>query len=142
MQKYRPEREKLHMRTAELWSMRSTCKRPDREVGCVITTEDLQSILAFGYNGPPKPMGNDTCNNEIGCSCVHAEINALLKCDGRVPGKVMFVTLAPCLACANAIVQGNVTKVYYSRDYRNYDGLMRLEECGIEVIRMVMPSQD
>jgi deoxycytidylate deaminase len=66
----------------------------------------------------------------------------LLKCDGRVPSKIMFVTLAPCLACANAIVQANVSKVYYSRDYRNYDGLMRLEECKIEVIRMVMPCQD
>lgn len=132
----RPRREHLHMKTALLWAMRSTCKRPDRKVGCVITTGDMSQVLAFGYNGPPKGRPNDSCNEQEGCDCVHAEINALLKCDGRIENKMMFVTLEPCLACANAIVQAGVKKVYYLNEYRNHDGLERLKQCMVSVTRM------
>lgn len=130
----RPTRTILHMQTAQLWSQRALCKRPDREIGCVITTGDMQTILSFGYNGPPRQMGNDACTGEKGdCGCMHAEINALLKCDYTIPGKLLFVTMAPCKLCAAAIAQAEIAQVYYCAPYRNIEGLELLAKCCVPV---------
>ena len=44
----RPSREEIHMKTAIMWGQRSTCKRPNRKIGCVITSEDMTRILSIG----------------------------------------------------------------------------------------------
>lgn len=129
----RPSRESIHMTTASLWAERSLCKKENRKVGCVITTQDLKQILAIGYNGPPWQLGNNACTRTQGdCNCLHAEINALIKVDGSLPGKIMFVTMSPCKNCALAIAQANIHKVYFKELYRNREGLEILTKCCIE----------
>jgi len=130
----RPSRERIHMSTAYLWGLRSTCKRPNRKIGAVITTGDMTQILAIGYNGPAKGLPNDYCrgSKEIGtCGCLHAEMNAIAKVDSTITDKVLFVTMSPCEMCASLIAQANIKKVWYLHDYRNSDGQKILYECGI-----------
>lgn len=136
--KKRPTRQTLHMKTARLWARRSLCLKDNRAVGCVITTEDMKQILSFGYNGPPQQLGNHACTGVMGrCGCLHAEINALLKVDGNLPNKVMFVTMEPCIDCATAIAQAGVKTVYYCDQYRQANsGTGLLTKCGIVTIQI------
>ncbi len=134
----RPTKEKLHMQTAFLWAQRATCKQSNRKIGCVITTENLNRILSIGYNGSPTAMSNDSCRNIKGdCGCLHAEQNAIAMVDGTILHKVLFVTMNPCESCANLIVQSNIDVVYYSNPYRNIQGIDRLRDCNVKVLRIM-----
>jgi len=129
----RPEREIIHMTTAILWGQRSTCKRDNRKIGAVITSDDMTQVLALGYNGPAKGLPNDSCRNTEGnCGCLHAEMNAIAKVNNTIEDKILFVTMQPCEMCASLIAQANIWKVYYLNDYRNNDGLKILSDCGIQ----------
>lgn len=140
----RPDRRIIHMKTALLWGERSLCKQDNRKVGCIITTGDMQKILAIGYNGPPRPMPNDSCRNlpEGNCGCLHAEMNAIAALDSTVPSKVMFVTMAPCEMCASLIAQAEIRRVYYYQPYRNMKGKDRLRQCGVEVTRLDLIDEE
>jgi len=130
--KQRPKREIIHMTTAILWGQRSTCKRPNRKIGAVITTSDMTQILSIGYNGPCKGLFNDSCRNTEGnCGCLHAEMNAIAKVDSTIPNKVLFITMQPCEMCASLIAQANISMVWYLDSYRNNDGLSILSQCNI-----------
>lgn len=134
----RPSREVLHMNTAKAWAERSTCKQSNRSVGCVITPPSMDEILAFGYNGPSRSRPNDSCSVHAdqphsNCSCIHAEVNALLKCGRKSIGAIMFVTLEPCFMCAQAVDQAYISKVYYSTEYRTHAGVELLRSVGVEV---------
>jgi len=136
----RLSRETIHMFTAYLWGMRSTCKRPDSEIGCVITTSDMKRILSIGYNGGPKQLPNDSCRNTVGsCGCAHAEANAITMVDGTIPDKVLFVVKQPCLICATLITHANISTVYYDQPYRKQDGIELLRKCGIQTYHMDLP---
>lgn len=132
----RPSRESIHLETASLWSKRSTCKQENRQVGCVITSEDMRRVLAIGYNGPPRAMPNDSCRQvKSDCGCLHAEMNAIAAVDSSIPNKILFVTMAPCEMCASLIAQAGISKVYYRDDYKNRVGIVRLTECKVEVLK-------
>src|SRR5579884_3755943 len=100
------------MRMAEELAKRSTCSRS--QVGSVITTGDLTQVLGIGYNGNARGLPNTCDSAEPGrCGCLHAETNAVIKAGAATPGKVMFVTISPCVMCAKMIVNANVGTVYY-----------------------------
>lgn len=133
----RPSRQEIHMKTAVLWGQRSSCKRPNRKIGCVITNHEMTQVLSIGYNGPPRGRPNNSCNGEIGCDCVHAEINAIVKCHRNNASSIrVFVTMEPCINCANAIIQVGASHVYYIQEYRKHDGIERLKQCGVRVLKM------
>jgi len=133
----RISREQIHMATAYLWGQRSTCKRPNRKIGAVITSEDMTQVLAIGYNGPAKGLPNDYCKgNEGNCGCLHAEMNAIAKADSTIPNKILFVTMSPCEMCASLIAQSKISMVWYLNKYRNNDGLKILCQCGIQFDQM------
>jgi len=137
----RPSREIIHLLTAYLWATRSTCKRDNSKIGCVITTEDMKQVLSVGYNGPPQQLQNDACRNIVGnCNCIHAEANAITKVDGTIPNKIMFVTRQPCETCAGLICQSNINHVYYSEFYRRNEGINLLKKCGIETEYLELPD--
>ena len=128
----RPSLEQIYMRFAEHLARRSTCKR--LQVGAVIVTNDLEQVLALGYNGNARGLINTCDSEEVGnCGCIHAELNALIKCGKQHPDKIMFVTSSPCVACAKAIINSRFSKVYFSREFRKRDGIYLLEQCGITV---------
>jgi dCMP deaminase len=139
-------REYIHMHTAVMWGQRSLCSLPDRKIGCVITSPDMRQILAFGYNGPARGLPDTWCeefrkrpdcnigdNSMSRCPCLHAEENAIALVDGRMPGKIMFVTMTPCLHCSQLIVNANIGKVFYLKDYRNTEGIELLKTCRVDV---------
>ncbi len=135
----RPTKQMIHMATALIWAERATCKQPNRQIGCIITTPDLNRILSIGYNGPPTAMPNNSCRNIKGdCGCIHAEQNAIAMVDGTIPNKTMFITMNPCESCANLIVQSNISRVFYCHEYRNTTGIVRLNKCHVEVLRIKM----
>ena len=134
----RPKREIIHMCTALMWGQRSTCKRPNRKIGAVITTDDMTQILSIGYNGPCKGLFNDACRNTEGnCLCLHAEMNAIAKVDSTILNKVLFVTMQPCEMCASLIAQANISMVWYLDSYRTNDGLVILNQCSIKNRQML-----
>jgi dCMP deaminase len=126
--------EEVYMRMAEELAKRSTCAR--NQVGSVITTGDLTQVLGIGYNGNARGLPNACDSPEPGkCGCLHSEQNSLIKAGASTPGKVMFVTVSPCVMCAKMIVNCNVGRVYYRDAYRDGAGVELLRRAGIHVQR-------
>ncbi len=124
--------EEVYMRMAEELAKRSTCAR--NQVGSVITTGDLTQVLGIGYNGNARGLPNSCDSSEPGrCGCIHSEANALIKAGAQTPGKVMFVSVAPCVMCAKMIVNSNVVQVFFRDAYRDPAGLEVLRRGGVEV---------
>ena len=99
--------EEVYMRMAEELAKRSTCAR--NQVGSVIATGDLTQVLGIGYNGNARGLANHCDGSEPGrCGCLHSEANALIKAGAQTPGKVMFVTVSPCVMCAMMIINSTV----------------------------------
>ena len=136
----RPSWDSICMNTAIELAKRSTCKTPDRQVGCVIVTSDYSSIEAWGYNGGPAGI-DDTCDFnpdvKVGsrCNCAHAEMNAISKLDStKHTDLILYVTLQPCMLCATLIVNTkSISKVVYLDEYRDKRPLFILEEAGLKV---------
>ena len=120
------------MRMAEELAKRSTCAR--NQVGSVVTTADLTQVLGIGYNGNARGLPNACDSAEAGrCGCLHSEANALIKAGAQIQGKLMFVTVGPCVMCAKMIVNSNVSRVYYRTAYRDRAGVAVLEQAGVDV---------
>jgi len=104
------------------------------KVGAVIVTEDNTQVLAIGYNGDEKGGANERVSQEKDCSgFLHAEVNALLKCDFNFPkDKKIYVTLSPCIMCAKAIINSDIKSVIYINKY-NEEGISLLEKHKIKV---------
>jgi dCMP deaminase len=100
-----------------------------------VVTSDNTQVLAVGYNGDHKGGSNMVDSSEPGQSgFIHAEINALIKCDYNCPKrKIMYVTMSPCRTCAKSIVNAGIREVVYSDEYRCKMGINLLEECGVVV---------
>lgn len=125
-------RSEVMMRFATDLSTGSKCE--ERSVAAVITSRTMDQVLSIGINGGPKGLADCLCVVDGKYGCVHAEINALSKCMSEEPGKVMFVTLAPCKQCAAAIINapGSFTKVYYKEMWKEDTGLRLLNAAGIQ----------
>jgi dCMP deaminase len=144
----RPNFDDIYMELAVNLAKRSHCIK--KHVGAVLTKDTR--IISIGYNGPPA--GTHNCDEEFpetGCardskgSCtlaLHAEQNAILyavKNSTSVEGSTLYVTLAPCLACARIIFSMGIVKVVYMYSYAAYkgmpfdEGLEFLKKFGVEV---------
>lgn len=108
---------------------------PRHKVGAIIVTDDNTQVLSVGYNGDHKGGSNCVESSEPGNSgFLHAEINALIKCDFNVTkSKKMYLTLSPCKMCAKAIINGGIQEVHYLTGYRDASGINLLKESGIFV---------
>lgn len=146
----RPSFDEIYMNLAEQLALRSHCVR--MQVGAVLTKDTR--IISLGYNGPPA--GTHNCDEEwpgVGCprdskgSCslaLHAEQNAILyaaKNKVDMQGATLYVTLAPCIACARVIFSVGIKKVIYKNSYAEYkgigveEGVEFLKKFGVEVIK-------
>ena len=108
----------------------------ERQVAAIITDKDLTQIYSIGVNGGPKGLVDCLCKVDGKYGCVHAEINALIKCRNSDPDKVMFVTLSPCKQCAAAIINapGGLSTVYYLEPWKDFTGVELLKSAGINVV--------
>jgi dCMP deaminase len=132
----RPSLPECMMRTAEIFSSRSTCSR--LSVGCVITNSEMTTIDAIGYNGGARGLSNFCESQEPGkCGHLHAEINALVKSNYHLQGKRAFVTAFPCRMCAKAIVNGGITAVFYREAYRDMSSMEIFLKAGVKVYHIM-----
>jgi dCMP deaminase len=129
----RPDWDEVWLDVARKISQRSY--DPRHQVGTVVVTQDNTQVLAVGYNGNYTGGPNEVESEIPGESgMLHAEINALLKCDYNNPKeKRMYVTLSPCRMCAKAIVNSGIQEVIYSEEYRDTTSLDILRDAGIKV---------
>tara|TARA_Y100000310_G_scaffold91181_1_gene88498 strand:+ start:17492 stop:17914 length:423 start_codon:yes stop_codon:yes gene_type:complete len=135
MKHNRPPWPEIWMQFAHSISRRSV--DPRSKVGAVIVTGDNTQVLSVGYNGDHKGGPNVVESVNPGESgLIHAEINALLKCDYNcLKKKIMYVTTSPCSLCAKAIVNAGISEVVYDNDYRCSKGLQILQEARVKVAR-------
>lgn len=146
----RPSFDDIYMNLAIQLAQRSHCVK--MKVGAVLTKDTR--IISLGYNGPPA--GTHNCDEEwpkTGCprdskgSCslaLHAEQNAILyaaKNKVDMEGATLYITLAPCIACARVIFSIGIKKVIYKDSYAEYkgigieEGIEFLKKFNVEVIR-------
>lgn len=113
-------------------------KCEERKVAAVITDKDLTQIYSIGLNGGPKGLVDCMCKIDGKYGCVHAEINALIKCHNDSADKVMFVTLSPCKQCAAAIINapGSFSTLYYLEAWKDTTGLELLRKAGVTCIEL------
>jgi len=112
-------------------------RSPDKKhkVGAIIVNEENTQVLSIGYNGDQKGGSNKRESMGVGKSgFIHAEINALIKCDYNYPKKKkMYLTLSPCKICAKAIINAGISEVIYFDKYSESDGLKILKDSDIIV---------
>lgn len=116
----------------------SLSKCTERSVAAIITDKALTQIYSVGINGGPKGLADCMCVIDGKYGCIHAEVNALIKCRADTSDKVMFVTLSPCKQCAAAIINtpGGFSAVYYFEEWKDDSGLKLLKAAGIHVARI------
>lgn len=113
-------------------------KCQERKVAAIILDKDLSQVYSIGLNGGPRGLVDCMCKIEGKYGCVHAEINALVKCRSDAEDKIMIVTLAPCKACAAAIINapGSFSAVYYLDEWKEDTGVKLLINAGIRAERI------
>ena len=119
---------------AEEWSKLSHCKR--KQVGALIVKDKM--IISDGYNGTPTGFEN-FCEDEEGYTkwyVLHAEANAIAKVSGSTQstkGSTLYITLSPCSECSKLIFQSGITRVVYSKKYKDLSGVEFLIKSGVSV---------
>ena len=129
----------MRVRQAELIAQTSPC--PRGQVGAVLFQPETWSVIADGYNGPPRRggrlCGGEVCNRdrcgiesgtrtEVGCA--HAEFNAVANAarqGASTMGAWCAVTHPPCLMCAKLLHHAGIKRVIiaegeYSGEGREY----------------------
>ena len=118
-----------------VWQLKEVSKCEDRKVSCLICSNDLHQIYSIGINGGAKGHDQCLCKTNSKYSCIHAEANALIKLNDRVPDKIMICSLSPCIQCASMIINepGGFAEVWYLEKYHETSGLELLHKAGIKV---------
>ena len=123
-----------YLKMADEWSKLSYCKR--RQVGALIVKDKM--IISDGYNGTPSGFEN-FCEDEDGYTkwyVLHAEANAIAKVSGSTQstkGATLYITLSPCKECSKLIFQSGISRVVYSKKYKDQSGIDFLVKSGINV---------
>lgn len=154
----RPSTDEVLMTTAFAWAAKSTCTRA--QVGAVVSRNGRS--FSSGYNGAPSRMPH--CDHSCDCprqafeshpnypivhrpacpsqrpclNVVHAEANAIAfaaRYGVGTDGADIHCTRIPCLACAGLIINAGIVRVVWYEEHRDMEGLRRLGEAGLEVIR-------
>lgn len=117
------------IRIAQIVAERATCGR--KSVGAVIAREGR--ILSTGYNGPAAGMphcSSDTCTFTQPCvRSIHAEANAIAfaaKNGVSLEGSTLYLTLSPCVSCAQLIANSGIERVVFEHRYRDTAGFLWL----------------
>lgn len=124
-----------YLEMANIWGKLSYCKR--KKVGALIVKDRM--IISDGYNGTPSGFEN-VCEDEDNYTkwyVLHAEANAILKVAASTQsckGATLYITLSPCRECSKLIHQSGITRVVYSKTYKDTSGLDFLEKAGVRTL--------
>jgi dCMP deaminase len=112
-----------YMARAHEVAQQGTCDRA--RVGCILTLP-LIGEIGRGYN--TAPMASPTCDDEGHLMhdghCVrttHAEIYAIAQAAAQeigTGGATAYLTHAPCIGCAHALIAHGITRIVYADAYR------------------------
>jgi dCMP deaminase len=145
---------------AHVIRQRSTCTRLN--VGVVIARDHRILVTGYNGAPAGMPHCNHTCTCEsqvwtpgvrygedgmdhhpmcsvdkLGCTvAVHAEANAIAwaaRYGVTLDGTELFTTHAPCLPCAQLIINAGIMRVVFGVYYRDKAGLKLLESAHISV---------
>lgn len=118
---------------AMVTSKRSSC--PKKSVGAVLVRENR--IIATGYNGVlPHEKHSMGMDSEGVTHTVHAEANIIAFCAKNgisTDGTTLYVTLSPCVKCAELIIQAGIKEVIYIEEYRDEAGIKKLIDNDIRI---------
>jgi dCMP deaminase len=123
------------------------------QVGAIIVKDD---VVTYGYNGMPTGWDNNCEDESVELysgyegaihrtvlktkpEVLHAESNSISKIAKSTVSAQdadMFITHSPCIHCAKMIFQAGISRVFYSKDYSNLDGVEFLKKSGIEVVKI------
>ena len=100
----RPTLEASMLSIANILALRGTCRK--KQVGCVLV-DTFGNIIATGYNGQPRGQPHCDIINpcpayldaNLSCSAIHAEMNALIRCQDVEKIYTAYVTEEPCSKC-------------------------------------------
>lgn len=126
-----------YLKMALEWAKLSYCKR--KQVGALIVKD--RTIISDGYNGTPSGFENccEDENNKTKWYVLHAEANAILKISRSTQsceGATLYLTLSPCKECSKLIFQSGIKRVVYIQDYPDNEGLVFLENAGVETLKI------
>jgi dCMP deaminase len=119
-------RDELGLVLAATWARRGTCGR--RQVGCVLLDVNGYQI-GSGYNGPaagerhctagaPCPGFGAASGTDLDlCEAVHAEINALVRCERVYDLLTCYVTVSPCSSCVKALLNTPCRRIVFAEEY-------------------------
>ena len=140
--------DKRFMEVCRLIGTWTSCVRPNRAVGAVITKNNR--ILATGYNGAPagvkscaekgycmrEKMNIPSGTRQEACFAVHAEQNAIAqaaKLGHEIEGSTIYITHSPCSICARLIINSGIKRVVYDQNYPDDFSRSLLEEAGVKL---------
>ena len=123
-----------YLKMALEWSKLSYCKR--RQVGALIVKDRM--IISDGYNGTPTGFENicEDDENYTKWYVLHAEANAIAKVSGSTQstkGSTLYITLSPCKECSKLIFQSGISRVVYSKKYKDLSGIEFLIKSGVSI---------
>ncbi len=146
----RPEWDEYFMSQAYLAATRSSCLKIN--TGAVIVKD--KRVIAMGYNGAPSGIENSVklgfCNKEKHgvdfdqkgtgtCIGEHAERNAMSEIARKeLEDSILYTVYYPCSPCSKTIAGNKISKVFYSKIYKEKDSLAEeiFERKKIEVIKL------
>lgn len=114
----------------------SLSKCEQRGVAALIVDKDFSQVHSIGINGGAKHGAQCLCSLPGKESCIHAEQNALVKCQVPTEGKVMILTLSPCVQCAALMINAGIHTVYYCEEWKDTQGLIMLKDARITTIKI------
>ena len=128
---------KYYMDIAERTAQMSYAVR--RQVGSVIVVDN--GIVSTGYNG--RAVGEpNVCEYKVDGvlvtrkDVIHAEDNAIRRVYERnlcAHGGTIYITLSPCMQCAEKIIESGIKNVIYKNEYSDLYGVRVLIDKGINV---------
>ena len=112
----------------------------NEEVIDIIECPVCKGSNKIGYSTYTKPIKCTACegqgklkifNKTNHGNTFHAEANLLMFCAKKgisTEGADMYVTLSPCIGCANLILQAGIKRLFYKECYRDTSGLDKLKK--------------
>ena len=136
--------DEVMMEIAVSISKRSTCSR--RQVGCILTNE-LNHVIATGYNGVPRGLPHciDTpCEGATSssgtdldkCQAVHGEQNAILQCRDTEAIYTAYCTTQPCITCIKLLLNTGCKRIVYKESYPHEQALILWIKSGRTITQL------
>lgn len=126
----------------------SSCYKPNRQVGAIITRD--KRILTTGYNGAGagirsckdrgeclrEQLGIPSGTRQEVCYAVHAEQNAIIQAAKQgisVQGATLYCTHQPCSICAKMIINSGIRRVVFDQGYPDDFSMRMFDEAGLTI---------